>query len=226
MSWLKLCLYVLAIVGLLTPLNAKPERHWLTQKIEVLIKKRIPQMTRADLALPSLTENIPTNAEVLLTSQNFSMGLVPVEVQWREGEVHRERAFTVRAKVFGPVAVAASLLRHGERVASPAFKFEEREMTPYLNSGFFSESKDLEGLQVKGLIRPGEVFSALNTQAPFLIQRGQTVTLERNHGGLHIFAKVKALQDGRSGDWIGVENFASRKSLRAQVIGEATVAIP
>jgi flagella basal body P-ring formation protein FlgA len=56
-----------------------------------------------------------------------------------------------------------------------------------------------------------------------MIKRGQEVTCRGHKGNVDIEVQVKALEDGKMGCVIRVENTGSQKILKARVVDETTV---
>lgn len=58
-----------------------------------------------------------------------------------------------------------------------------------------------------------------------LVSRGEQVVLEANRGGVQIRVKALALQDGRKGEQIRVQNLQSKREVYAEVVASGRVQI-
>ena len=65
----------------------------------------------------------------------------------------------------------------------------------------------------------------VQTESPAEIRQGQMVDLIFNNNQLLISARMKALEHGRLGNWIRVENPNSKRVIRARVSAPGQVAI-
>jgi flagella basal body P-ring formation protein FlgA len=126
-------------------------------------------------------------------------------------------------RAYAKVAVAKVAIKHNGNLDPAAVTFEERELSPYVHSGYLMDAEVLRNLRANGYIRPGELLNASNTQAPFNVVTGEMLDIIHNQGPVEITARVKALGNGRIGDWIRVENAASKKVIMARVTGSGEV---
>ncbi|NBT59401.1 flagella basal body P-ring formation protein FlgA, partial [bacterium] len=63
------------------------------------------------------------------------------------------------------------------------------------------------------------------TETPSEIKRGEMVDLMFENPQLSITARMRALESGRTGQWIRVENQNSKRVVRARVISSGRVAL-
>jgi flagella basal body P-ring formation protein FlgA len=59
----------------------------------------------------------------------------------------------------------------------------------------------------------------------FLVEEGQEVLISSSAGGISVNMIGYALENGQIGEWVGVENAGSRKTIRAKIIGEKKVRV-
>ncbi len=79
--------------------------------------------------------------------------------------------------------------------------------------------KSSVALPPRAVIRAGDLFD------PPVIKRWQSVGLVARRGNIEITVEAKALEDGKTGDVIRVENKKTHKVLRAKVLDEKTVLV-
>jgi flagella basal body P-ring formation protein FlgA len=117
------------------------------------------------------------------------------------------------------VAVTKIALKTGEDFSEENLSFEKRELTPFIQKGYFTDIDKIKGLKAMGFVRAGSVVTSMQTQKSWDIQQGQNVELTHQKGVLVVSAKVRSLENGRTNDWIRVENPDSHKIIKVRVNG-------
>jgi flagellar basal body P-ring formation protein FlgA len=126
--------------------------------------------------------------------------------------------------VFVPVSVESDIpllvLRQsqvrGARLAAQEVTLETRRV-PGLGAAYLG---DVAALAHRTLIRPVPAGTALTAdlfQSDFLIHQGQAVTLVASGRGIEVRAPGKALEDGREGTTVRVQNLASQRIVQGVV---------
>lgn len=95
-----------------------------------------------------------------------------------------------------------------------------------LPHGYFTQPKELIGMQLRRTLRVGEVILPNAVGQPPLVERGQAVLLTAETGGIKVTMKGEALQDGGAGERIQVRNLSSRKIIEGEVLGRNHVRVP
>jgi flagella basal body P-ring formation protein FlgA len=91
--------------------------------------------------------------------------------------------------------------------------------------GYFTDSETLVGQQLKRPVRPGDILSpAMVAPAP-AVERGQTVWIAAESGGIKVTMKGEALADGAIGERVPVRNLSSKRVLEAEVISANLVRV-
>jgi len=85
--------------------------------------------------------------------------------------------------------------------------------------------KDLVGLAARRAIRPGVPLSPADFAPPYLVARGDTVTIVYRGRGLLLTARGKALDNGTRGAGVSVVNLSSNRILTATVSDRGTVEV-
>ena len=91
--------------------------------------------------------------------------------------------------------------------------------------GAFFDPADLVGRRVKGAISANRPILVRQLQPDYLVEEGDEVIIASSAGGISVDMLGFALADGLVGDWIGIENASSGKTVRAKVIGEKKVQV-
>jgi flagella basal body P-ring formation protein FlgA len=93
------------------------------------------------------------------------------------------------------------------------------------NAGLMTDPRQVEGKILRvGLMAGAPILSPL-LDLPISVRRGQKVMLTLTDPGMTVKATATALEDGRVGDSISVENADSQKTLRATVARDGGVEI-
>jgi flagella basal body P-ring formation protein FlgA len=187
------------------------------------IRIDLPEKIRFELHNLNVPAAVPASAHISRLTPHPPMGAVQFSLDWQAGgrEQHAFGGVTVRA--YGKIAIARIALTSADRLDGDGVVFEERELSPYSNSGYFLDADPLAELHTKGFLRAGSVLNSGNTQTPYLVVSGQTLAIVHNQGLVQVTAQVKAMANGRQGDWIRVENPVSKKIITAKVTGAGEV---
>jgi len=144
-------------------------------------------------------------------------------VTWR-GQVvyHGSRKFEVWARVRVSATttrvVATELLQPGQAVKPQQVRIETYDDFPLRND----VSRNLEevvGRVPRRAIRAGLPVFRTDLMEPFLVQRGDLVTVTAISGAAQLHAEAVAQNSGRQGDMISLKNSGSGKIFRARVEG-------
>ncbi len=91
--------------------------------------------------------------------------------------------------------------------------------------GFYTDSKQILGLQASRSIPTGSIISKLFLELPDIIKEGQEIFIQAKTQGINVQLKGKALNDGKLGQLIRVRNTASGKVIQAKVISSTKVEV-
>jgi flagella basal body P-ring formation protein FlgA len=171
----------------------------------------------------STREAAPDSAAIININPRMPIGSINFELVWEDkGVAHRTTGNAI-VKVFRPVAVAKKILTNGEAFTEENTSFEEREITRFTQTGFHTNWEELRGKVARGYIRPDSLIGIQNSEKPVEILQGQMVDLRHVSSQMTISARMKALENGRFGNWIRVENPTSKKVVRARVTAPGQV---
>ena len=90
-------------------------------------------------------------------------------------------------------------------------------------SSTLSDPQALVGLSLTRSVRQGESIGRADTRNAVLVKRNSTVSAWSSFPGGRVVTKLTALQSGKVGDWIDVENPQTGRRLRGLVQADGTV---
>jgi flagellar basal body P-ring formation protein FlgA len=123
-----------------------------------------------------------------------------------------------------PVAIAAHALVVGTVLTAHDLSVEQRDITT-LPPGYFDDPGVAVGLTVSRAIAGGTILTNQQLLGAKAVQRGQTVTLIADAGGMSVRMAGRALSDGLVNQRIRVENLSSGKIVEGIARSEQVVEI-
>jgi len=208
----------ISLVGLFLTLGAHAQS--LETALEQTIKTQFPKGSR--FAIERLRAPFVGAGpyQILGTIPTPALGLVSFEGTDAEGKSVKGTAYI---RVWTKVAVSRVPISHHEAFTPENTRFEERELSRLAVRGYFPDVASLTGRRAKGYIAPAQSLGSHNTEMPLELQNGSYVELQSKRNGIVVSAKVRAIDSGRKGDSVRVENPTSRKVLWAKVLDSQTV---
>ena len=91
--------------------------------------------------------------------------------------------------------------------------------------GAFFDPVDVVGQRMKTSLSAHKPLMARHLHPDFLVEEGQEVLISSSAGGISVNMIGYALENGQIGEWVGVENAGSGKTIRAKIIGEKKVRV-
>ena len=167
-----------------------------------------------DLAIPDTAKNI-TLSPVLARGSTRNRAKVQITVLADEKEIGA-REVTFRLRYNCRKAVAMVDIPAGQSITSENVKIE-KEFSNYPEPANWNPPYGLVAkrrIPAKITVKPYMVGQA---NPEVIVKRNQTVVIQIKSPGLMITAMGKALQDGRSGEYIKVQNVDSRRIILARV---------
>ncbi len=205
-------------------LFAQPEACWRKAVLD-RIGPALPQGARIELVLGTLPSNAQGNCKLGAHSPDMPLGLVNFEVLGTETPKGVRRSLSATVHAFVPVAVATQPIGPGESFDVANTRFEEREISRLVQTGYFTDKALVFQRKSRSHIGPGKVIGSQNSQLPALVNAGETVNLKHVLGAMVLKAKVRSLQAGRQDQWVQVLNPSSGKLLLARVSGAGEVEV-
>lgn len=182
--------------------------HGMQGEIEVGTidsRLRLPACSNINVDLPAANSAMIT-AKVTCPDPNWTL-YVPVRLHgWIE-------AVVASTNLAPNTALTASALTRGRADAFAG------------NGGLITDPRQAEGKILRVGVTAGSPILSPQLDLPISVHRGQRVTLTLNDPVMTIKATATALDDGRVGDTITVQNTDSQKTLRATVARDGGVEI-
>ena len=91
--------------------------------------------------------------------------------------------------------------------------------------GAFFNPADVIGRRVKIGIGMNQPVMARHLHPDYLVEEGNEVLISSSAGGISVDMVGYALENGQIGEWIGVENASSGKTIRGKITGEKKVMV-
>lgn len=126
------------------------------------------------------------------------------------------------AKVYRSVAVAGRSLQRGDVVSASDLTTEIKDVSEF-RLGFALTPEAIIGKEIKFTVNKGEAFRNSALDAPLVIKRGDTVSMEASAGEISVKTNGTAITDGRLGQQIRVKNNQSARIVNAKVVGAGKV---
>ena len=86
--------------------------------------------------------------------------------------------------------------------------------------GAFFNPDDVAGRRMKTSLSANQPLMARHLYPDYLVEEGNEVLISSSAGGISVEMVGYALENGQIGEWIGVENASSGKTIRAKITGE------
>ncbi len=152
--------------------------------------------------------------------QDATLGRVTVGVRCGDGQT---RYLQARVTAMGQYWVAAQDIPVGTLVTAPMLEARSGDLTTLPRQAVLDENSAVGRVTTRTLAR-GSVVQASQLQAPALIQRNRTVSVEAVGQGFRVVRQGEALQDGALGDTVRVR-MGNRSILTGVVAGNGVVKV-
>jgi flagella basal body P-ring formation protein FlgA len=126
-------------------------------------------------------------------------------------------------KAYQQVVVAARNIAARETITTENIRLERREVGKI--SGYLTDMDKVLGQTARLPITAGTPLSEGAVNKPIIVKRGAGVTIVAKSGEMVITAGGQALQDGREGEIIRVQNLISKRIVNARVVSANTVEV-
>ena len=188
---------------------------WQPEQVEIFLRSFSP---------PSLPKGT-VGLAVLKPTRGVTPGprhfLISAQVDGRE-----EARFWVDSEiqVFEDVVVTSQPLAHYETISREKVRLERRNLADIPTQPLTSFDA-LEGRQAARPVEINRVLTTSMVERPRVIRRGGIVTLVYESVGLHVETVGKALEAGRVGDRIRIENSSSGKVVEGEILDDRRVRV-
>lgn len=129
---------------------------------------------------------------------------------------------TVRVHAWDRAVVAAANLAPGTKLTAGDLTLS-RVDTLATSAAYMTDPAQAEGMILRANVRAGAPILTQLLERPLMVHRGDTVVLTLFDSAMTIRTTAVAMEDGREGDHITVENADSKKMFRAAVADPGAV---
>jgi len=130
----------------------------------------------------------------------------------------------MRLHAWGKAVVAATNLAPGKALTAADLTMARLDLLA-TNGAYLTDPRQAEGMILRANLNAGAPVLTPLLELPILVHRGDTIVLTLFDNAMTIRTGVIAMEDGRAGDRILVENADSKKTVRAAVADSGTVVI-
>lgn len=132
---------------------------------------------------------------------------------------------TTSLTIKGEAFVAAQPLNRGARLNDSMISTAQVVVNA-VRRGAVRRADHLVGMEMQRPVNAGTVFTPDLVAAPDAVSRGDHVIITARAGNFSVQSRGKALANGRVGEQVLVENLASSRTVRGQVVAPGHVEIP
>lgn len=147
------------------------------------------------------------------------LGQLPLVIRrWQGNNMVGELHVTAQVACKTLAAVVVNNIRRGE-IFSPSDVQVQEVLLSTSDEKPIRKMRDVVGLMATRNIRKNQTLFTSDVQQPYVIKRGQLVTVRALVGGMVIRTTARSMDDGAVGDTIQLQNQRSRQQFMARVIG-------
>ncbi len=141
-----------------------------------------------------------------------------------DGRLAKVLPLRVVVEVYHPVVVAQKGVEKGDKFTRENVALV-RKPTSALLSGSIDQLSSVLGRTAGAPLAPGTVLRMTQIYDPPVVKHGDLLEAVVRRGNVEITVQVRAVEDGKAGDRIRVENTESHKVLAGKVLDEKTVLV-
>lgn len=130
----------------------------------------------------------------------------------------------ISIKIYRPVAVAQRALVRGEILNEEDIALVDKDVSR-LGFGYIVDIANVMGKEARRSVSAGAVITPNHLAAPHIVERGQTVVILANAGGIEVRMTGEALADGALNERIQVRNKQSRRIVEGIVSAPGVVKV-
>lgn len=140
-----------------------------------------------------------------------------------DGRVFTTVSLRFNVKANQQVVVAARNIAAREEITPDSIRTERREIGKM--AGYITDVGKVVGLAARRPVTAGTPLTEAALDKPVMIKRGAAVAILVKAGGMVITAGGRAMQEGREGELIRVQNVTSKRIVSARVVDANTVQV-
>ena len=185
--------------------------------------------SRIEIEISNLDPRLKIHAcssalDTRLNQQQRPIGRVTVRVECNDANNIWTRHVPAMIRVYTPVLVSARTLQRGEIPGSADLHMQEMELSAIRQTALRS-AEEAAGMQTRRTIPAGTAMTAEMLTPAILVERGDSVTITAERGGISIRQQGVAMQNGEMGGRISVRNTSSDRVVQAVVTGIGQVSV-
>ena len=205
--------------------NSEVKDKNLEQKLREFIAKDFQSKGRVELERVFLHGSVPADARVIAVEPSPALGVISFELSGPDSSGLNHVFGTASSKVYLPIVVAKTAIRNNEPFTIDNCILREKEISAYRFTGYYESFEAMKSFRARGFINPGMVIGYNHTQSPFIVNAGESVQLVSASPGIQVSVRARAVENGREGQWIKVENLSNKRVVQARVTSQGTVSV-
>ncbi|OEE76467.1 flagella basal body P-ring formation protein FlgA [Enterovibrio norvegicus FF-162] len=174
-----------------------------------------------DIRVPRAVSHLPSCQSSLVIEgrdhQSLPIGHLKRSVRCEDLNNPWRMNVSIKGAITLPVVVTLTALQRGDTVIAKALKLEARTLTR--DDAFFTSIADATDHQTQRRVRAGYVLNPAKLSPIPLVKKGNEVVVIASKNGFTASTKGVALENGKKGQQIDVQNLSSEKVVRALVTG-------
>lgn len=220
----KILILLMSTISFFTFASTSTSESLQKQLIEV-VKRDWPLASSIEVKNFKLHKPAPKTAVLLSLRPRPLIGAVSFEVAWeKKGSSHKTFGSAI-VMVRHPIATATRDIRRGEDISQDNMMWVPQDISRFSSQSVLTDPSELTGKIARAFIRSGSKIQTSQLETPAEINRGQRVDLVFENPQLKVTARMKALESGRTGEWIRVENEKTKRVVRSKVVGPGKVSL-
>jgi flagella basal body P-ring formation protein FlgA len=173
----------------------------------------------SQLKLPECTEPLTAVA----STDSINAGRTTIGIRCDQGA--RWSIFTsAMVKIYDNVIVLSQPVQRGEIITQQHLAVEKRDISK-LRGDFITQFEQLENKQAARYMPTGSILSLKSFIEPFLVKRGEKITISAIQPAFTIRMNGVAMMDGTKGQRIRIKNENSGRIINATVIEAGVVSV-
>ena len=168
----------------------------------------------------------PIEYDVTFAANSDFLGPTAFTMLFRvEGRTVARLSGTAYIEVTQEVVTPARSIARNEVISAQDLRITQVPMTPR-SQQVITRAEDVVGKRAKRSLQPNAAIRPTEIEDRPLVQKGETVLILIEAGGLKVTAMGQALEQGLRGETIRIKNITSERELRAVVLDAKTVRVP
>ena len=180
-----------------------------------------PLGQRLPIVVPRGETPARLEAEIAPAAANAVEWRVPVRI-WVEDELYRTVWTRWRAECMSSIPVLARAIKRGEPITPADVRYEDQRV-PYSTTEQPIEALSLLGAAARRDLPAGSRLRDVDLDRPYVVERGDLISLEVRRGPIVARTRVEVIQRGRLGDRVRVRSHSTGRELVARVVARELV---